>query len=127
MMDWFRGLEGVLGRWMARFAESLAGVVRLLRRAAVLVGQQVNREGPGAARQVLGVGIDIVADEAAMLRLPRHPAEGPAPLGDDPLRLLRSAEQLLARLTADTPAPAFEDLRDQVVELVWEANTDANT
>src|SRR4051794_24778314 len=97
--------------------ESLAGGVRLLRRAAVLVWQQVNREGPGAARQVLAVGIDIVADEAAMLLLPGHPAEGPAPAGGDPLRLLRSAEQLLARLNADSPGPAIGHLRDQVVEL----------
>src|SRR4051794_21428982 len=108
-------------------AESLAGVVRLLRRAAALVWQQVSREGPDAARQVLAVGIDIVADEAAMLLLPRHPAAGPAPVGGDPVGLLRSAEQLLARLNANTPGPAFGDLRDQVVELVWEANTDANT
>src|SRR4051794_41685415 len=99
-------------------AESLAGVVRLLRRAAALMWQQVNREGPGSARQVLAVGIDIVADEAAMLLLPGHPAEGPAPVGDDPVRLLRSAEQLLARLNADTPEPSLEGLRDQVVELV---------
>jgi hypothetical protein len=108
-------------------AETLAGVVRLLRRAAALVWQQVIREGPGAARQVLAVGIDIVADEAAMLLLPCHPAAGPAPVGDNPVRLLRSAEQLLARLNASMPAPALEDLRDQVVELVWEANTGANT
>src|SRR4051812_25248305 len=118
--------EGV-GEMDGEVAESVAGVVRLLRRAAALVWQQVNREGPGAARQVLAVGIDIVADEAAMLLLPRHPAEVPAPVGDDPVRLLRSAEQLLARLNAKTPAPALDDLRDQVVELVWEANSGANS
>jgi hypothetical protein len=48
------------------------------------------------------------------------------PVGEDPVRLLRSAEQLLAGLTADTAAPAFHDLRDQVVELVWEANIGAD-
>src|SRR3954451_3526875 len=91
--------------------ESLAGVVRLLRRAAALVWQEVNREGPGSARQVLGVGIDIVVDEAAMLLMPDSDEEGPTPLGDDPVRLLRSAEQLLARLSAEAPAPVFGDLR----------------
>jgi hypothetical protein len=110
----------------AEVAESLAGVVRLLRRAGALVWGQVSREGPGSARQLLGVGIDVVVDEAALLLLPVHAAEGPVPVGEDPVRLLRSAEQLLGRLTADTAAPAFDDLRDQVVELVWEANTGAD-
>ena len=108
----------------AEVAESLAGVVRLLRRAGALVWGQVSREGPGSARQLLGVGIDIVADEAALLLLPAYAAEGPLPVGEDPVRLLRSAEQLLARLTA--APPAFDDLRSQVVGLVWEANTGAN-
>jgi hypothetical protein len=110
----------------AEVAESLAGVVRLLRRAASLVWGQVSIEGPGSARQLLGVGIDIVADEAALLLLPAYAAEGPVPVGDDLVPLLRSAEQLLARLNADAKSPAVEGLRHQVGELVWEANTGAD-
>jgi hypothetical protein len=101
----------------AEVAESLAGVVRLLRRSGALVWGQVSIEGPGSARQLLGVGIDVVVDEAALLLLPAHAAKGPVPVGDNPVRLLRSAEQLLARLNADAPAePAFDDLRNQVLE-----------
>jgi hypothetical protein len=48
------------------------------------------------------------------------------PVGDDPVPLLRSAEQLLARLDADDKSPAIEGLRHQVAELVWEANTGAD-
>lgn len=62
----------------AEIPDSLAGVVRLLRRADALAWQQVGNAGPGSARQVLAVGIDIVADEAALL-LPAHAAEGPVP------------------------------------------------
>jgi hypothetical protein len=45
-------------------AETLAGVVRLLRRAAELVWAAVDAEGAGSLRQVLALGIDLSADEA---------------------------------------------------------------
>jgi hypothetical protein len=106
-------------------AESLAGVVRLLRRASTLVWQRVIVDGPGSPRQVLAVGIDIVADEAAALLLPAYAAEGPVPVGDDPARLLRSAHQLLSQLSTTAAAPDLDDLTQQVAELVWEANTGA--
>jgi hypothetical protein len=40
-------------------AETLAGVVRLLRRAAELVWVAVDVEGAGSPRQVLGLGITL--------------------------------------------------------------------
>ena len=45
-------------------AETLAGVVRLLRRAAELVWAAADGEGAGSPRQVLALGIDLAADEA---------------------------------------------------------------
>jgi hypothetical protein len=45
-------------RMDADAAETLAGVVRLLRRAAELVWAAVDVEGAGSARQLLGLGID---------------------------------------------------------------------
>jgi hypothetical protein len=42
-------------------AETVAGVVRLLRRAAELVWAAVDAEGAGSPRQVLGLGIDLAA------------------------------------------------------------------
>jgi hypothetical protein len=50
-------------RMDAETAETLAGVVRLLRRAAELAWAGVDAEGAGSSRQVLGLGIDLAADE----------------------------------------------------------------
>ena len=52
-------------RMDADTAETLAGVVRLLRRAAELVWAAVDAEGAGSPRQVLGLGIDLAADRGA--------------------------------------------------------------
>ena len=106
-------------------AESLAGVVRLLRRAAHLAWQRAAVDGLGSSGQVLALGIDLVADEAARLLLPAYAAEGPPPAGHDPARLLQSAERLLARLTAGASRPGLHGLRCEVADLVWEANTSA--
>ena len=46
-------------RMDADTAETLAGVVRLLRRAAELVWAAVDTEGAGSPRQVLALGIDL--------------------------------------------------------------------
>src|SRR5512133_2053391 len=51
-------------RMDADTAETLAGVVRLLRRAAELVWAAVDADGAGSPRQVLGLGIDLAADKA---------------------------------------------------------------
>ena len=48
-------------------AETLAGVVRLLRRAAELVWAALDAECAGSPRQVLALGIDLAADEARNL------------------------------------------------------------
>jgi hypothetical protein len=54
-------------RMDADTAETLAGVVRLLRRAAELVWAAVDAEGAGSPGQVLGLGVDLAADEARNL------------------------------------------------------------
>jgi hypothetical protein len=104
-------------------AETLAGVVRLLRRAAELVWAAVDTDGAGSPRQVLGLGIDLAADEARNLLPDAIPVEGPVPVGDDPAGLLRSAEQLLRRVTTPGAGIGLDGLRMQVADLVWEANT----
>src|SRR4249920_2986293 len=81
--------------------KTLAGVVRLLRRAAELVWAAVDAECAGSPRQVLALGIDLAADEARNVLPDAIAVEGPAPVGDEPVGLLRSAEQLLRRI--DTP------------------------
>jgi hypothetical protein len=104
-------------------AETVAGVVRLLRRAAELVWAAVDAEGAGSPRQVLGLGIDLAADEARNLLSDAVPVAGPVPVGDEPVGLLRSAEQLLRRVTSPGADTGLDGLRARVADLVWEANT----
>jgi len=111
-------------RMDADTAETLAGVVRLLRRAAELVWAAVDADGAGSPRQVLGLGIDLAADEARNVLPDAMPIDGPAPVGDEPTSLLRSAEQLLRRVTIPGAGTGLYGLRAQVADLVWEANTD---
>jgi hypothetical protein len=104
-------------------AETLAGVVRLLRRAAELVWAAVDADGAGSPRQVLGLGIDLAADEARNLLPNAIPVDGPVPVGDEPASLLRAAEQLLRRVTTAGAGTGLHGLRTRVADLVWEANT----
>ena len=92
-------------RMDADTAETLAGVVRLLRRAAELVWAAIDADGAGSPRQVLGSGIDRAADEARNLRPGAISVDGPVPVGDEPAGLLRSAELLLRRVTTREPGP----------------------
>jgi hypothetical protein len=110
-------------RMDADTAETLAGVVRLLRRAAELVWAAADTEGAGSPRQVLALGIDLAADEARNLLPDAIAVQGPAPVGDEPAGLLRSAEQLLRRIDTPGPDAAVHGLRARVADLVWEANS----
>jgi len=110
-------------RMDADTAETLAGMVRLLRRAAELVWAAANTEGAGSPRQVLALGIDLAADEARNLLPDAIAVEGPVPVGDEPAGLLRSAEQLLRRIDTPGAGAAVHGLRARVADLVWEANS----
>src|SRR5215207_3683225 len=110
-------------RMDADTAETVAGVVRLLRRAAELVWAAVDAEGAGSPRQVLGLCIDLAADEARNLLPETIPVDGPVPVGNEPAGLLRSAEQLLLRVTTQGAGTGLLGLRAHVADLVWEANT----
>ena len=112
-------------RMDADTAETLAGVVRLLRRAAELVWAAVDADRAGSPRQLLALGIDLAADEARNLLPDAIPVEGPVPVGDEPGGLLRSAEQLLRWVTTLGAGAGLHVLWTQVADLVWEANTGA--
>ncbi len=96
-----------LQRMDADTAETVAGVVRLLRRAAQLIWDVVDAEGGGSPRQVLALSIDLTADEARNLLPDAIPVDGPVPVAHEPAGLLRSAEQLLRRV-ATTPGAWIE-------------------
>ena len=104
-------------------AETLAGVVRLLRRAAELVWTAADAEGVESPRQVLALGIDLAGDEARNLLPDAISTDGPVPVGDEPADLLRSAEQLLRRAGIPGAWTALGALRARLSGLVWEVNT----
>jgi hypothetical protein len=104
-------------------AETIAGVVRLLRQAAVLAWAAADGAGAGSAAQLFALGVDLAADQARHLAPDGIDIEGPVPVGDEPAGLLRSAELLLRRLAPLAAPDAVDDLRATVADLVWEADT----
>ena len=112
-----------LQRMDADTAETVAGVVRLLRRAAELVWSAVDAEGAGSPGQLLALGIDLAADEARNLLPGAVPVDGPVPVGDEPAALLRSAERLLRRIATPGARTGLDGLRTRVADLLCEANT----
>jgi hypothetical protein len=107
----------------AEVVETVAGVVRLLRRAAELV--RGDEGGSRSSRQLLALGIDSAADEASSLLPRRARLEGPTPLGQNPAELLASAEHLLHQICLEDAPSQMLSLRARVGELIWEANTGA--
>ena len=104
-------------------AETIAGVVRLLRQAAVLAWAAADRARAESPRLLFAWGVDLAADKARHLVPDGTNIDGPVPLGYEPAGLLGSAELLLRRV-APVPAPdAVDDLRATVADLVWEAKT----
>jgi hypothetical protein len=104
-------------------AETLAGVVRLLRQAAVLAWAVADRAGAGSPGQLFALAVDLAADKARHLVPDGTDIDGPVPVGGEPAALLRSAELLLRRLAPLAAPEAFADLRATVADLVLEANT----
>jgi hypothetical protein len=104
-------------------AETLAGVVRLLRQAAVLAWAAADCAGAGSAVQLFALGVDLAADQGRHLVPDGTEIDGPMPVGDEPAGLLRSAELLLRRLAPIAAQDAVDDLRATVADLVEEANT----
>ena len=110
-------------RMDADTAETMAGVVRLLRRAAQVIWEAVDVEGGGSPRQILALGIDLAADQAQNLVPEALQIDGLVKVGDEPPSLLRSAEQLLRRVATPGAWIGLHCLQALAVDLVWEANT----
>ena len=113
-------------QWDTEDVETVAGVVRLLRRAAELSWNKADADGPRSPHQLFAVGIDAAADEAANLLPRRIQLDGPTPVGHNPAELLRSAEQLLGRVCNEGPPSRLRALHSRVAELVCEANSGAD-
>jgi hypothetical protein len=104
-------------------AETLAGVVRLLRQAAVRAWAAADRIEAGSPGQLFALGVDLAADQARYLVPDGTDIDGPVPVGDEPAGLLRSAELLLRGLAPVAASDALDDLRATVADLVWEGST----
>ena len=109
----------------AEVVETVAGVVRLLRRAAELAWAQADEGRPRSSRQLLALAIDSAADEASSLLPRRARLDGPRPVGQNPAELLASAGHLLHQICVTDAPSRLLSLRALVGELIWEANTSA--
>ena len=112
-----------IGQLDGEVVETVASVVRLLRRAAELAWVQADEGGPLSWRQLHALGIDSAADEASSLLPRRARLEGPTPVGQNPAGLLASAEQLLHQICIEGAPSRLLSLRALVGELIWKANT----
>jgi hypothetical protein len=102
-------------------AETLAGVVRLLRQAAVLAWVAADRAWAGSAGQLFALGVE----QARHLVPDGTDVDGPLPVSDERPGRVRSAELLLRRVPSIADSEAVNDLRTTVADLAWEANTGA--
>jgi hypothetical protein len=107
-------------------AETLAGVVRLLRQAAGLAWAAADRTGYSSPGQLFILGVDLAADQARHLVPDSTGIDGPVPVGDEPAGLLRSAALLLRSISPIVASPNLDDLGATVADLVWEASTIVN-
>ncbi len=97
-----------------------------MRRAAELAWVRAEAGGPRSSRQLVALGIDVVAGEVRNLLPDGVEVAGPTPVGDDPVGLLRSAEQLLSTVANVPVAKDTTRIRVRVADLVAEANTRAS-
>jgi hypothetical protein len=77
-------------------AEAFAGVVGLLRQAALRAWAAADRAAAGSPGQLFAFGVDLAADQARHLFPDGTDIDGPVPVGGEPAGLLRSAEQVWA-------------------------------
>ena len=90
--------------------DTVAGVVRLLRRAAELARVQADAAGPRSPRQLLALRIDLAADEATNLLPRRARLDGPTRPGE-PSRAARIRRRVVApdlRCGRTVPAAGLE-------------------
>jgi hypothetical protein len=105
-------------------AETLAGVVRLRRRAGQLAWVRAEAEGPRSPRQLVALGVDLVAEEVRHLPPDSVDVAGPTLIGKDEVGLLRSAEKLHTVSGVGLRGDAAH-LGVRVADLVVDANTGA--
>jgi hypothetical protein len=77
-------------------AETRAGVVGLLRQAALRAWAATDRAGARSPGQLFAFGVDLAADQGRDLFPDGTDIDGPLPVGGEPAGLLMPAEQVWA-------------------------------
>jgi hypothetical protein len=104
-------------------AGALAGVVGLLRQAALRAWAATDRAGARSPGQLFAFGLDLAADQAGHLVPDVIDIEGPVPACGEPAGLLRSAEQVWV-----VSWPALDSYHlDLVVAVLWHAGSGGST
>ena len=75
-------------------AEALAGVVGLLRQAALRAWAATDRAGARSPGQLFAFGVDLAADQVRHLLPDVIDIDGPVPACGEPAGLMMSAEQV---------------------------------
>ena len=104
-------------------AETFAGVVRLLRQAAVLAWAAADRTGAGSAAQLFALGVDLAADQARHLVLDGADIDGPVPVGGEPARPAEVGGASVGGLVASLDSYHL----DLVVAVLWPAGSGGST
>ena len=113
-------------QWDTEDVETVAGVVRLLRRAAELSWTQADAGGPRSPHQLFAVGIDAAADEAANLLPRRVRLDGPTPVGQTRPSFWDQRSNCCVDSAPRIHSSRLRALHSRVSELVWEANSGAD-
>lgn len=103
--------------------ETIAAIARLLHHAADRTARQAATEGPRSELHVLGLGLYVVAAEAALLAPPDLDPYWPQPTHADPLELLRIAERLARAVPVNDETAGFSKVVVSLTDLLREAGS----
>jgi hypothetical protein len=104
-------------------AEALAGVVGLLRQAAVRAWAATDRAGAGSPGQFFAVGVDLAADQARDLVPGVIDIDGPVPIGGEPARPAEVGGASVGGLMASLDSYHL----DLVLAVLWHAGSGGST
>ncbi|MDQ2852231.1 MAG: hypothetical protein M3Y49_16175 [Actinomycetota bacterium] len=103
--------------------ETITAIARLLHRAAERSTDQADAEGPRSALHVRTLGIHLTAAKTALLVPPELDPYWPQPTQDNPLELLRAAEQLARSVPIDKTTEGFSIIVGDIADLLHEAGS----
>lgn len=103
--------------------ETIAAIARLLHHAAERSTDQADAEGPRSALHIRSLGIHLAAAKTALLVPPEMDPYWPQPTQDNPLELLRIAEELAHAVPIDKTTEGFSVIVGDIADLLHEAGS----